>query len=396
MFAEGNSSQSTCDPLSGKLIYGSIGEFTQQKEYIVMTAPLNSRSEFYGSAQGAGSEISSLAALVGAVRAVANFTKQYAQSLEQDPKEIILDPPFFGNRTLVFGLFPGSTFGNFGAHRFVCNIRKGQDEALEEGKGKYANISFDRIKGIISLGELSGDEYEDKRRNKDIQLFIHKEHTTQESSDLQQLALQIAQDAKQEEKMYYQTILGPTSVEETPGIPPSPASAFIEENNSIPIIHICSHGNKFSNPFHHSRLDQYYDSQLTCDASTLAARIAVQKLMGDQPDIKIDTLLQSIQANCTEIHQMLECLISNSSCELIRQTLKLRSTPKDDFMSNDCTVAYRLFGSTVVPIQSAMAARMLQNAVGKQGNKCSKADDCDKGQTCEQGTCYITPIYIHS
>ncbi|KAH7821576.1 putative nicastrin [Monocercomonoides exilis] len=470
MEAEGNSIQclneGKCTPLTGRALWGNIGHVNSTQEYVLLTSPFDTLSEFYSSARGASSEVSSVATLMGAVRAITDWIRHNSSGSHGADDEAVITPPF--DKTVLIGLFPGTNWGNFGAKRFACNIKREHENTAtssisansnshrilssfasvslvqvnqtalvqkrsqklllrfrnklasffnippistapskrdsqlpqtilaeksdkkaaryHKAAGSFANITFSKIKAMISIGDISTPASASP-----VKLVIHKEHNIDAHRQLQQRMVSAGQKAKAEGAVSIDTETGPAAGE-TPGIPPSPAAAFWEYDNNIPTVHICTHGSTYNNPVRHSRLDTVYNATAICEAATVTAK-TVLSLVGVADG---DTEGGKVKANCSEIEEVMDCLINNAACPLVTERLQISGNIVNSFYSHETTVTPNIFSSSFVPIQSALVGRMLQNMTGRVDNQCSSANDCKTGYSCEKGTCIYTPLTFFS
>ncbi|KAK2964858.1 hypothetical protein BLNAU_158 [Blattamonas nauphoetae] len=434
--------ENECEPLNDRVLYGTIGPINNTTRYVFLTAPMDTRTPFSGFARGASAEVSSTAALLGAIQTISEFIHAKANASGLDPNTEITNPSFF-SRTLAFGFFPGTNFGNFGAKKFLCNIylrnkptanhqsneptfnnqsttraslrkhRSSSSEKInkrvkakwlmdrfsEEKAGienndpltqisrasDYANLTVDRIDSLISIGHLSIPT----PPSKTTKLFIHAEHTA-DSTALQATMKNAADAAKTKLAMTIDTETVSTLL--TPGIPPSPAGAFVQEREDIPTVHLATHGPTFDMPYYHSHLDRFYNLDAICDASTLAARTALVQL--GIPSAEVD--VSNISANCTEIGLFMDCQIDNPNCSLIKERFQINTLPADDFLTHDTSTIPQLVYTSHVSLSSALTGRLLQNYTGRIGGSCTKTSDCKTGESCEFGKCVYTPLAFHT
>lgn len=113
-------------------------------------------------------------------------------------------------------------------------------------------------------------------------------------------------------------------VDSTP-LPPSSIQSFLAYNRSIPHILLQDHDRQYRNPVFNSPLDD--SSRLTaslasrlCELSTALARSAYGLAMTGSSSAP-GTAPLTIQANCTLITELWDCLMKNFSCPLVNQTL---------------------------------------------------------------------------
>jgi len=171
-----------------------------------------------------------------------------------------------------------------------------------------------------------------------------------------------------------------TGSNETSGIPPSSLMQFIKYNKDISIkgVVISDHYSSYTNKFYHSIFDDYknVNATLVCSAATLLSR-SLYILANDNYSTDI---LNTIQANCSLVEQLLYCLTNNQKCPLAVELIPQLNDIQDK----------EIIPSHYISVYSRNTRNIYQKFIhdwvyNKTSN--NKTSTCESDADCQNGMC---------
>jgi len=178
-------------------------------------------------------------------------------------------------------------------------------------------------------------------------------------------------------------------------------TGFKSVNKSITkkSIVIADHNEIFKNKYYKSVFDTIdkIDPKLVCSAATLLAK-TLSAMGRNVTNIETDNETSKINANCTLVDELLDCLGRNTSCSLKRQFLPgLDESNAPEFPVHYSSVYFR---GTYSPHQ-----KFIHDWVFDRVNishfhtinltKCTSDSQCKQGESCIKSMCQISATYYH-
>jgi nicastrin len=106
---------------------------------------------------------------------------------------------------------------------------------------------------------------------------------------------------------------------DTPGLPPSPLLAFVEQTPALPAIALADHHTTYTNTYYHSQFDDSTNTRGAahiCAVATLAARALYVSAGGT-----VANASALVHADCNLVSTLYECMTQNWACPLVNQYL---------------------------------------------------------------------------
>jgi nicastrin len=285
-----------CDPLGGTNIFNTLMETSkndsiENNSVIVLASRLDSFSMFDQISPGADSAISSLVTLLTVAH---TLNKPWIKDNIKDK-----------NKNVLFALFDGEAFDYIGSGRTVYDMTVGKFPVDPESDVNRSQIRIEHFSHFIELNQLGFHANDSQQK-----LWIHKNINS--TTSLTKLEEIIKKNAKKTENLDIE------SVADGAPLPPSSLQSFLKENNKLVGVVIANHEKEFKNKFYNSLFDDINnlnisDSRVTKQLTSIATVISKsihELLTGNSND--------SITANETLVHNLLDCYLNDSSCDLFK------------------------------------------------------------------------------
>eukprot|EP01126_Amoeba_proteus_P050392 TRINITY_DN5948_c0_g2_i4.p1 TRINITY_DN5948_c0_g2~~TRINITY_DN5948_c0_g2_i4.p1 ORF type:complete len:617 (+),score=133.28 TRINITY_DN5948_c0_g2_i4:242-2092(+) len=369
----------TCRPIGGHSVYtplvpleitdvGDKNKMTK-KEIIFLLSVLDSTSLFQKKTIGANGDMSGTIALLGALDAL----------LDKG-----LTPPSSWKRYVVFAWMDSESFGHAGSKRFFRDILNFScDQVFGEfpyfscsspvsPSLNFKNITLDRIHSLIEPKQVGGFGKE---------LFIHQDKKNSAQSEASRVMEEIGK------KMSGSVKLKRAGDPRTPSVPPGVLTSVFEiapELASRGIV-LADHEAEYKNQYYHSIFDtvENIDPELICTTSTLIAR-TVSLLARGVVDVEKDKEVEKVEANCSLVNQLINCIIKDMSCPLVRALLgKANGLPQH-------------YPSVFQDSSQSFVYHWLYDRLGTpEGNTTCNPGDCPTHHLCYNGTCKQALVFSH-
>lgn len=318
------------------------------------------------------------------------------------------------NKHIIYTFFNAEAFGNIGSSRFVDDLSSntcsfsvplGSDPVPQ---CPYYNVScsnpcfidlnftsikIDKIESIIELNQL-GNIGSDKT---DLITYLHVD----ESSDLNNKLVQtlnnvgknVASNATLNRNGNFSSgdlrsaIVNGKNLR----LPPSSVQSFLKKRK-IPAVVISDFQSEYTNRFFGTPYDDYKafnpsSIQHLCYTATSVAR-AVYGISQDIQDIT--NIPPEIQANCTLISELTDCILKNNSCSLMAQVSKRKLN------SRPSTQSTQFFYGVSVPLFPSFLYTFMANVTAtSRGKACKSEDDCSPDEDCLFSTCLLSSTHYH-
>ncbi|CAF1855252.1 unnamed protein product [Brassica napus] len=361
--------EGTCLPLGGYSVWSSlppinVSSSNNRKPIVLTVASMDSASFFRDKSFGAGSPISGLVALLGAVDALSRV-----EGLSNLKKQ------------LVFLVLTGETWGYLGSRRFLHELDLHSDAV--------AGLSDTLIETVLEIGSVG------KGLSGGINTFFAHKTRVSSATNMTLDALKIAQDSFASKNI---KIL---SADKTnPGIPPSSTMAFMKKNPQTSAVVLEDFDTKFVNKFYHSHLDDL--SNINSSSVVAAASVLARTLYILASDNK-DSALGSIYVNASFVEELLACLLScepGLSCNLVKDYISPTNTCPGNYagvMSGEPSSNPYL--GSVGDVSRFLWNFLAEKTSVQKGNttsvcskgSCSRTDQvCIKAESNKEGTCVVS------
>lgn len=271
----------TCLPIGGYSIWSSIQTVSPTQQWILVSAPLDSLSFFPQSAIGFSVESTAQIVLTAAFHTLSQMNGVNESDVN-----------------LIFALFDGESFDHIGSSRFVHDLldfecrsvsKDGlQCETPRRNSLEFKNLNTSLLLSHLSLSNLLADH-----------LYTHQ-------TSVNSISTNIALAAK--------TLN--ISISQSPSIPPSTATSISQFLPSLASAAISDFNSTFNTLNYHSYLDmgKYTPDQVKvlCTRASIIARSLLLEISEQTADIS------AVNADCTFVSQLSECLSQSLDCSLSR------------------------------------------------------------------------------
>ncbi|KAI9003235.1 Nicastrin-domain-containing protein [Gaertneriomyces semiglobifer] len=381
-----------CDPLGGVTVWSTfseIGDLRTEKQIIVVSAKMDSKSFIYDS-PGVDAPVFS----VGAESAKTGLVT--ALAVAQALGKVIRGPnPPALTKHILFTFFDGESWGFAGSQRFVRDIstpftcHEASSSATPScpfteancttpcfTDTEFTNIDFERIESIVefdSVGHLwSGDTLGDGT------IWMHVDQM--DEANVAWMNRFVGSDLLppvNNTPVTGRITLAPAATAEfNPRLPPSSSMSFLKKR-AIPAVVFGDYRTEFSNRYYQSEFDDgsLWDDRhvsLMCALANVTARAVFADASGNA--VVPDTL----NADCGFVKELMECFTRNISCTLAGMfwpPLKGSATLHDSAASGVFN-----YGTNISPY---IVSQLLTNitATDRVGT-CSVNEDCPNEHVC--------------
>ncbi|KAL0586099.1 hypothetical protein ABG067_004192 [Albugo candida] len=326
-----------CDPIGGQSVWGyrhtKHGDLRETMrnsngEWIMVMAGMDAKSLSQVLAPGANTAVSGIVALLAAAHAL--------QTVSDD--ELI--------RPIVFGAFQSEKYGFVGSRRFLSDIQKFQTAARKNGTNMYAackapafnshsilgedictdpihfNMNFAHLNlsklayaiAIDQVGVLPSDRK---------QFFVHENPRLAEPSDVKSRSLlDIIKDCPASQP----SIVAKSSVNNS--LPPTSLLSFLNEKEygqaGLKSAVFAGYDEEFVNGTlyntHHDVLSAVDPNAVATAAEIIAQSLFVLATMNGSETTVNSTRLKAIKVDLVLVRDLLDCIATDWSCDLIAQT----------------------------------------------------------------------------
>ncbi|KAJ3276233.1 hypothetical protein HDV01_005681 [Terramyces sp. JEL0728] len=306
-------------------------------------------------------------------------------------------------KNIVFTFFGAETWGFAGSQRFVKDIAtpfvcKDNNKQATSGcpyvngdcaqpcqaKIDFTKINFENIETMIefdTVGLLQSDI------SKSTNIFMHVDTVNDQTTKLAQTfaSSSVGQGFNQSGQL--NLTISPAFTNVNNQLPPSSLMSFLSRKK-IPGVVFADYEKQYSNPYFESELDlpTWNDNHIThlCQFVNVTASKIYTLASGNPAP-------PQIAANCTLIHQMLDCATRNFSCSLMQ-------TVYNSGANTDVEASYSsVFGfGRGASRQATFIHNMMTNITAQNiGGKCTKQTDCSGNQFCFLGSCIEAMTRYH-
>jgi len=383
-----------CLPVGGQSVISSLRQLpngTAAKDLSVIFAStrLDSTSFFHDYVTGSDAYTSGLIALLAAQVALHDYLGQERiETLRHD---------------IVFAYFQGESYGYLGSSTFVNDVvnftcktvKQDSPDVCEDpymSSMRYLAAKIDRSIGIIDAGQVGYLATSDKDEST---LYIHTtEHGQKEQQQRLQKAFETAAASVKSPSLKINFVAN-----DTRGLPPSSAMAFLKARSDIPVAVVAEHEAEFTNPFYQSHYD---DSKLNatrlCSLSTMLARTL---LLAANESVVPSDMETNLTADCSFIQDLVYCMTVNFKCPIVENLFgDISSGTGAPIHISKYTSVFgssptRLYVHTYTRLIGEIIANRTHDAVG---DSCNQTNPCDTGFSCigvpPNATCMRAP-YVH-
>ncbi|KAI1305856.1 Nicastrin [Halotydeus destructor] len=316
-FASTLSGSRFCDPLSSSNVFTTLFPTSPngypKKSVILLTTRLDSASVFNDLTPGVDSAITGMVTMLSVAKTLASLREQMAIDSQSSDS----------TKNILFAFFDGEAFDYIGSSStvFSMNVKKNFPKPLQ----KYiqpTNLTLEHISHIIEVNQIGSHSSETVYAHYDP-LSYRKTQSVRTAVDM------IKDELSQASKQVNITLSEGQS--DLHGMPPASAQSFIAGDDSIPAVVITNHGSEYTNLHYNSFIDN--ENKTTGD---LAEHIARVSEMVSKAVFKIYTgnNSQGVVVDRNSISEMLDCFISNITCELFQSVspkVLTTSTEKSSF-----------------------------------------------------------------
>lgn len=359
-----------CDPIGGYSVWSApVPAILPGKPIVLFAATLDATSVFHDLASGLSTHLGGLIALLAAADAVMKAPVA----------------PAAWEKDVVFAFFNAEQWGHAGSQRFVQDISSFKCLATSGGKCPlgngacanpcvanvdFKNISLDAISQIVEINQIGP---------KSQYLYFHVDMVDPNVVTLVDELRNVSYGLN----MTVANALGPGR------LPPSAALAFLAKRR-IPAAVISDFSGEFQTPFYNSELDAppfaVPSVETVCSVATLASR-AAYRLAGNFNGS--DSNSTAVDANCTLVAELLECLTGNFSCSLVQ------SLVPNNIQRTSSYPGVFSFGSPT-PLVYFVSQFMKQKFAYQVGSPCNKT--CESQgvpMECIAGVCRASLTRYH-
>eukprot|EP01135_Chromosphaera_perkinsii_P012275 Nk52_evm12s2630 gene=Nk52_evmTU12s2630 len=280
-----------CEPVGGYNVFGSVRPIKAKEKVVVAMAQVDSLAMFPELSFGAENDVSGLVVLLAAARALKPVDKK------------------FWENNLLFLVPTGESFGYVGSSAFAYDLKNMEFPFDPNNLINLTNI--DSIMEVSQVGLAAGGSYNESKLSIQSDMGVKANSKTDTLIDL---ILGVA-NADNETNALMQNW---TSVF---GMPPASSQSFLLEDREIPAVVITDYKDEFLNGWYQSRRDTSPFNNLMkpdaiarmCKLVTVYARSLYKRASGIA---YIPTVESFINANCTEVTYLLDCLTVNQDCRI--------------------------------------------------------------------------------
>jgi nicastrin len=398
-----------CEPIGGQSVWSTVDLDVDPKKRIVFAiAQLDSNSIFQDLAIGGESMASGVAALLTAVDAIMDYRIRHMAPPADSNSTSLLEPL---PKELVFGFFTGETWGYVGSRKFVDDLLHFKCKRVEGNENnnnnspnstaelsrfawcqdpykynlEFTKLSLSRIDAILELNQVALLDEQHPI------LYMHREA----GGTWGPVEATLRRVASAPAPMGLGVGVAP-AFDPAFELPPSSLNTFLMADSSLPAIVLSDYSTAYKNKFYHSRWDDEWNvkNSSVCRAGNFLAR-ALWALVHDADSNA--TVPDDLQANCSLTSMLLECLISNNTCQMKQDLLRLVGGPQPP---TQYTGVYRsrlrsislnakFVHDTLIYLTSPQRYFPPTHLIN-----CSTAA-CPKGMTCLMGICRNSSVYYH-
>lgn len=310
-----------CDPLSGRNVVTTLFPSNKsspltERSVIVVGARIDTFSLFDNAAPGADSAVSGLVTLMATANALASLRKEITEKLNE--KNL--------TKNVLFILFNGESFDYIGSSRVVYDMQKKQFPVIlkDDVNSQPALIELHHISHFLELAQVA--PHGGKQ-----QLWIHTdplssqvEKVNQSINHLTKILLKASETSSRPDLS-----LAPWNKP----LPPASLQRFLRADLDIPGVVITNHKDMFTNKYYNSIYDFIPHINNTEVLDILASNItAVASVITETVyELLTEEKPSKVEVNGTLVQGLLECYLSNVSCELFRTISELYERAKKPY-----------------------------------------------------------------
>eukprot|EP01129_Flabellula_baltica_P015676 TRINITY_DN8070_c0_g1_i1.p1 TRINITY_DN8070_c0_g1~~TRINITY_DN8070_c0_g1_i1.p1 ORF type:complete len:612 (+),score=122.18 TRINITY_DN8070_c0_g1_i1:1-1836(+) len=333
--------QGTCAPLGGHSTVSTMYPRDQAKDILLIMSSIDSASMFQKTAIGANSDMSGAISLLAAIKSLSSMNIE----------SFTLQP--------VFAMLDGESWGYLGSNRLLYQTEKDCIENTE------CDLDFNRVKNIIEMKQVGGVGSDS--------LYVHHVSAQQLADRIINISSNLSFNAENG----YQN-----------GLPPSSFTQVIKKYPSLEGkgVVITDHYKEYKNKFYHSYLDgkENLNPELLCSAATLLIR-TIYSLSND---ITVD--LNTIEANCSLVNDLIFCLTENIKCDLAIDLIpSIARQTEEVIIPTHYVSVYR--ETTKIVYQKFIHDYVFDLTANQREGDCSADTDCEEGVQCLHGKCTSSP-----
>ncbi|CEI91268.1 hypothetical protein RMCBS344292_05565 [Rhizopus microsporus] len=362
-----------CQPVGGMSVYSTPSvnlDADDNKPIIVVSSNLDSRALFHDLTIGASKDISGLVTVL----AIAEALSRAPIALDTLPKHIL------------YTLFTAEDWAFAGSQRFVKDITSPFEctNATRAIPCPYLNatctfpcvrnvdfkrIRFDKIESIFEFQSVSGI-------NSDYMgYYIHV--------DDQELNQPLVVSLEK-----YPGLNSASSDGIQRKLPPSSAMSFLQQNRKIKAAVITDYQSKLGN-YYNSDLDYQVDLDKVTSSICGLVNSTANAIYNEASNRNSNSSL--ISANCTLVHSLLDCLVSNFSCPLMQNYFNVSGISTISHYASVLSFQNpqpQLIPRFVLSFLSALNGKATDRA-------CTTIQDCALGEYCIMQKCIKSLTNYH-
>ncbi|KAI8332555.1 Nicastrin-domain-containing protein [Chlamydoabsidia padenii] len=378
-----------CQPVGGLSVFSTPSQnisVDDNKPIIVLAASLDSRSLFHDLTVGVDTSISGMVTLLSV-----------ADALNRAPTS-----PANLDKHILYTLFTAESWGFAGSQRFVQDISR-PFVCLNSTRSspcpypnapctlpcvqdlKFKQINLNNIDTIIEFGSINSGNttvwahVDDNSLSKPLVQALQTQANVNFNINNSSPLVQGADDDIQRR------------------LPPSSTMSFLQQKRSTKAVVLTGYKDKMDSSYN-SDLDNQVDleqlSQKLCGLVNTTAQTVYQQAQTTSINTTSSPL---VTANCTLVHELLDCLIYNFSCNYMQNYFNVSGLDKVNHYSsvysfNSPQPQYipRFVFSYLAGITGA--ARLDQH---EQPTTCTRIQDCRAGEYCIRQRCITTMTSYH-
>ena len=310
-----------CDPVGGASVWATRADLDQfppkgqdatpAPPTVLLTAAMDTTALFHDRARGANNDISGLVALIGAASALRGIPESMPDAMEAD---------------IVFAAFAAEAYGYYGSRMWAADVSKAPYVCdTVHGSGCERPFQFDLDFARLNLGNL--------KTIVDVRQVGYK--SPQDPSPVLYAHIDSSAPGSHSSRAFQSSLneMGalpasplPIHPGKTPGsadplqssLPPSSLNGLSVFFPDVAGVVLTQHQAEFVNPYYDSIYDlgSKLDPEYVCQASSSLARAAFVAAAKDGVQVP-----DSLQANCTLVSSLLQCLTEDFECPLIASVL---------------------------------------------------------------------------
>ncbi|SAM09515.1 hypothetical protein [Absidia glauca] len=377
-----------CQPVGGLSVFSTPSQeisVDDNKPIIVLTAALDSRSLFHDLTVGVDTSISGLVTLLSV-----------AEAINRNPT-----PPGKLDKHILYTLFTAESWGFAGSQRFVqdiiqpfvctnstrsspcpypnapCTLPCVQDL-------KFKRINMDNIETIIEFGSIGSDN---------TTVWAHVDDGSLSKPLVQSLQTQSIANFNINDSSPLIQSADNDGIQRR--LPPSSTMSFLKQKRTTKAVVLTGYRDEMDSSYN-SDLDNQVDlGQLTrklCGLANVTAQAVYQQASSSN-----NTSPTSTSANCTLVHELLDCLVFNFSCSYMQNYFNVSGL--DEVSHYASVYSFNAPQPQFIPrfVFSFLAgitgtARLDQN---QQPSACNRIQDCQAGEYCIRQKCVNTMTSYH-